>query len=213
MLSSTDGAYAAIRPTKAGQTISWYSCARFGGIREDALFDDTESTITFLIAILIAYGVVLWLGTIVWSYRDISSRTRDGWVQSVSVLIVVVFNLPGLFLYLVLRPQETLSEIYERRLEAEALTRDMAQSQPACSSCKMSVDSDYLVCPSCRTRLKEACANCARPLELSWVACPYCTASGPSTGAAKTTTAAASQPPEPAPPQAPRPPRATSTAS
>ena len=211
MLSSTDGAYAAVCLSTIGDPVSWRSCAGFGGIREDALFDDPESIITFVVAILIAYGVVLWLGTIVWSYRDISSRTRDGWVQAVSVLIVVIFNLPGLFLYLVLRPQETLSEIYERRLEAEALTRDMPPAPPACPKCKVSVDSDYLVCPKCRTRLREACANCSRPLELGWVACPYCTSPGPSASPGKA--AAASQPPKPASTQTPPPPRATSTAS
>ena len=182
-------------------------------MREDALFDDTESVITFVVAILIAYAVVLWLGTIVWSYRDIRSRTRDGWTQAVSVLIVVVFNLPGLILFLVLRPQETLSEIYERRLEAEALMRDMPQPRRDCPSCKQSVNGDYLVCPNCRTRLREACANCSRPLELGWAACPYCAAPGPSTGDGKTTTAAPSQPPRPASRQAPPPPRATLIAS
>ncbi len=178
-------------------------------MREDALFDDSESIITFVVAILIAYAVVLWLGSIVWTFRDISNRTHDGWAQSVSVLIVVVFSLPGLFLYLVLRPQETLSDIYERRLEAEALMRDMPQAQPTCPSCKQSVNSDYLVCPNCRTRLREACANCSRPLELGWAACPYCTAPGPSAGAGKSATTATSQPPRPATRQAPPPPRGT----
>ena len=173
------------------------------------MFDDAESIITFVVAILIAYSVVLWLGTIVWAYRDIRSRTHDGWTQAISVLIVVVFNLPGLFLYLVLRPQETLSDIYERRLEAEALTRDMPQPEPACPNCNQSVNGDYLVCPNCRTRLREACAHCSRPVELGWAACPYCAAPGPSAGAGKTTTATPSQPPQPASRQAPPPPRAT----
>lgn len=175
-------------------------------MREDALFDSSESIITFVVAILIAYAVVLSLGTIVWAYRDISKRTHDGWTQFVSVLIVVVFSLPGLFLYLVLRPQETLSDIYERRLEAEALMRDMPQPPLACPSCKQSVNDDYLVCPNCRTRLREACANCSRPLELGWAACPYCAAPGPSAGAAK---AATSEPPRPASGQAPPTPRMT----
>jgi RNA polymerase subunit RPABC4/transcription elongation factor Spt4 len=182
-------------------------------MREDALFDDTESIITFVVAILIAYLVILWLGSIVWTYRDISIRTHDGWTQFVSILIVVVFSLPGLLLYLVLRPQETLSEIYERRLEAEALIRDMPQPHPSCPSCKRFVEHDYLVCPNCRTRLKEACANCSRPLDLGWAACPYCTAAGPNLGTGTTTAPATSQPPRPASPQAPPPPRATSTAT
>ncbi len=173
------------------------------------MFDSTESIITFVVAILIAYAVVLSLSTIVWAYRDIRSRTHDGWTQAISVLIVVAFNLPGLILYLVMRPQETLSDVYERRLEAEALMRDMPQPQLACPSCKQSVNGDYLVCPNCRTRLREACANCSRPLELGWAACPYCASPGPSAEAGKTTPAATSEPPRPAPRRAPPTPRMT----
>ncbi|HEY8491905.1 MAG TPA: zinc ribbon domain-containing protein, partial [Dehalococcoidia bacterium] len=36
------------------------------------------------------------------------------------------------------------------------------------------VQDDFIVCPSCRTQLKEACVNCGRPLNYVWVACPYC---------------------------------------
>lgn len=140
---------------------------------------DLESLVAVLVAVLIAYAVVLWLGSIVWAYRDIRARTQDGWTQAVSVALVVVFNLPGLFLYLVLRPQETLNDAYERRMEAEAFRRDMPQPQATCPSCQQAVQQDYLVCPNCRTRLREACSNCSRALEMSWSACPYCTSPGP----------------------------------
>ncbi len=143
------------------------------------MFDSWESTVAVVVAVLIAYGVVHWLGTIVWTYRDIQSRTQDGWTQGVSTLLVVIFNLPGLFLYLVLRPQETLNDAYERRLEAEALMRDMPEPQASCPTCKRTVKHDYLVCPNCSTALKEACTNCSRPLDLSWSTCPYCASDGP----------------------------------
>ena len=156
------------------------------------MFDSWESTVAVVVAVLIAYGVVLWLGTIVWVFRDIQSRTQDGWTQAVSVLLVVIFNLPGLFLYLVLRPQETLNDTYERRLEAEALMRDMPEPQAICTTCKRNVGQDYLVCPNCSAALREACSNCSRPLELSWSTCPYCASDGPKGKASST---AASAPP------------------
>ena len=176
------------------------------------MFDSWESTVAVVVAVLIAYGVVLWLGTIVWAYRDIRSRTQDGWTQAVSVLLVVIFNLPGLFLYLVLRPQETLNDTYERRLEAEALMRDMPEPLATCPTCKRTVRQDYLVCPDCSTALKEACSNCSRPLETSWSTCPYCASDGPK-GKAKSTgesappslSTSSSEPPRAAAP----PPRAT----
>ena len=85
------------------------------------MFGSWESIATVVIVILIAYAVVLSIGAIYWTYRDVLGRTRDGWAQAVSVLLVAVFNMPGLLLYLVLRPHETLNEAYERRVEAEAL--------------------------------------------------------------------------------------------
>lgn len=142
------------------------------------MFDSWQPIFALVATILIAYAVILWLGTLVWVYRDIRERTRDTWSHTVSVLLVVIFNLPGLILYLVLRPRETLLEAYERRLETEALMGDMPERR-VCPSCQRPTRPDYLVCPYCRTGLRQACAKCSKPLELTWVACPYCSAQGP----------------------------------
>jgi len=154
-----------------------------------------ESTALLVAAILGGYAVVLWLGIIVWTYRDIRERTRDGLSQAVAVLMVVVFNIPGLFLYLVLRPSETLAEAYERRLEAQAIMRDLAEQRQTCPACQRTVKEGFLLCPYCRTRLQASCPGCAQPLALNWVVCPYCGAQGPQPEVAPT---AFAQPPLPA---------------
>ena len=141
--------------------------------------DSWQSILAVVAAILIAYAVVLWLGTLVWAYRDIRERTRDSWSHLVSLLIVVLFNLPGLVLYLVLRPRETLMEAYERRLETEALLRELPEDRGVCPRCSRVVRDEFLLCPYCRTGLREPCTGCGRALELSWAACPYCGAQGP----------------------------------
>jgi RNA polymerase subunit RPABC4/transcription elongation factor Spt4 len=143
------------------------------------MFDEWESILAVVVAILIAYGAVLWLGIIVWTYRDIRERTRDTASQVMAALLVVLFNIPGLFLYLILRPTETLTEAYERRLEGEALIRELAEHRRSCPSCQAPVREDFLLCPQCRTKLQEPCSDCGRALELSWAACPYCGAQGP----------------------------------
>jgi hypothetical protein len=160
------------------------------------MFDNWESIVALVVAVLIAYAVVLWLGTIVWTYRDIRERTADGWSQTVSLALVALFNIPGLVLYLILRPHETLTEAYERRLEAEALMRDMPDPRPTCPTCKRNLSAGFLLCPYCRTKLREPCSACARPLELNWVVCPYCAAPGPQ--------AASAPPPAPAATTQPR---------
>lgn len=134
---------------------------------------DSGSIVAIVAAVLIAYAVILWLGTVLWSYRDIRERTRDSWSQTVAVALVVLFNIPGLILYLILRPRETMVEAYERRLEAEMIMREVPETR-SCPSCMRASRDDFVLCPYCRTKLRETCTNCRRLLDLSWAACPYC---------------------------------------
>ena len=173
------------------------------------MFDDAESTITFFVAIFVALGVVLWLGIAVWAYRDIRERTRDGASQGLAVALVVLFNLPGLFLYLLLRPRETLIEAHERRLQNQALSYDLAAQPLACPSCQRPARDDFMVCPHCRAKLREPCASCERGLEPSWVACPYCGTQAPKAKASSSAAAAPAPPPLPAEERAPTAPQST----
>ncbi|MEX2158206.1 MAG: zinc ribbon domain-containing protein [Dehalococcoidia bacterium] len=140
--------------------------------------DTSQFLLSLLGAVLIAYAVILLLGMGVWAYRDIKQRTHDGWAQAFAVGMVVLFNILGLVLYLILRPNETLTETYERRLETEALLRELPE-QRACSRCDRVARDDFLLCPHCRTVLREPCLGCGRTLELEWAICPYCGAQGP----------------------------------
>lgn len=135
------------------------------------------------IAIIIgfAYLLVLWVAALVWVYRDISSRTRDAFSQTVALVLVLVFNLPGLLLYLILRPKETMADQYDRQLEAEALLHEI-QEQATCPSCRRKVEADYLACPYCRTSLRVPCESCGKALATTWVLCPYCAAPRSSVG-------------------------------
>lgn len=132
-----------------------------------------QDTVRLIAAVGIAYVAVLWLAAAVWAYRDIKSRTHDVVSQGMAVLLVGLFNLPGLLLYLILRPQETLAESYERSLEAESLLHEL-EDQRLCPSCRRRVEEDYLICPYCRVGLREPCSRCGRALSLAWSACPYC---------------------------------------
>lgn len=125
--------------------------------------------------------VLLWLAIIVWAYRDIRSRTRDPLLQVLAIFLVLMFFVPGLALYLLVRPQETVEEAYARSLEEEALLRDIGE-EGACPSCRRFVERDFLVCPFCQTPLKEQCASCERLLSFTWIACPYCGTARPSMG-------------------------------
>ena len=126
-----------------------------------------------LIFVGTAYFILLSLSLVVWTWNDVSSRSRDIFARLLSPLMVLVFNLPGLLLYFILRPQETLAEAYERELEAEALLQDMEQ-RDVCPECGYNVEPDFVVCPRCEAELRYACISCGRLLQLNWRACPYC---------------------------------------
>ena len=132
-----------------------------------------EATLRGVLIVIAVYLGALWLTLVFWTYRDIRQRTRDPIVQAIAVLLVLVFFLPGHWIYVILRPRYTLTELYERSLEEEALLQDL-EDQKACPTCKRRVMDDFLVCPSCRTQLKEPCRSCAKPLSYAWVACPFC---------------------------------------
>ncbi len=126
-----------------------------------------------LIGCTVAFVVIFWLSLIIWTFRDIRSRTQDMLSQILATVLVAIFFVGGLFIYMILRPRQTLAEIYERQLEEESLLAEMTERQ-TCSNCHARIESDFQVCPSCSQKLKRPCPKCERLLELRWSFCPYC---------------------------------------
>ncbi|MEJ5240276.1 MAG: zinc ribbon domain-containing protein [Anaerolineales bacterium] len=120
-----------------------------------------------------AFLLALWVSLIVWTYRDIRARTTDRLSHILAVLLTAILNLPGLVLYLLLRPAQTLEEAYQRSLEEEMILQAL-EAQAQCPGCERTVDAAWIICPTCRTRLKKTCPSCQRLLELAWDLCPYC---------------------------------------
>jgi RNA polymerase subunit RPABC4/transcription elongation factor Spt4 len=135
-----------------------------------------------VIALFGAFFLAFWLSLIIWTFRDVRSRSRDIFAQLLATLMVIFFNVAGLVLYFMLRPQETLAQAYEKALEEEALLQDI-EERYACPGCKKKVQPEFQICPSCHTRLKRQCPSCNRLLQLQWSICPYCgaTPSAPAT--------------------------------
>ena len=134
-------------------------------------------TLTNLIMGLSAWGaaflVALWLSLIIWIYRDIRSRARDPLLRILAIIIVALLFLPGIVIYLILRPAHTLEEEYQHTLEEEALLQSI-EDVPICPGCGRHIQSTWMVCPSCHTRLRKPCHQCRKLMELSWNLCPYC---------------------------------------
>ncbi len=137
---------------------------------------DPGSLSSFLL-VLTAFGgaflAALWIALVIWTYRDIRARARDPLVQILSALLVAVLNLPGVLVYLILRPARTLEEEYQHTLEEESLLQAL-EELPLCPGCERRVKDDWQVCPNCHTKLKKACHHCGKLMELPWNVCPYC---------------------------------------
>ena len=125
------------------------------------------------IIVAVAYLLIVWVASVVWTYRDIASRTRDPFSQTVSLIMTIAFPFVGLLVYLPTRPRQTLAESYDHQLEAEALLHEI-QEQATCPSCRRRVDDDFIACPYCRTSLRSPCESCCKALATTWVLCPYC---------------------------------------
>lgn len=126
-----------------------------------------------LVALTGAYLIVLWFALIVWTYRDIEGRSRSVFTQVFSTLLSVLFFVPGVLVYMLLRPKETLDQAFQRSLEEEYLLQDL-EELPHCPNCHRYVEDDFVLCPHCHAQLREACGNCERLVDLRWPLCPYC---------------------------------------
>lgn len=120
-----------------------------------------------------AYLLATWFVLAVWTFRDIESRSRNVVTQIFSTLLAVFFWIPGVLLYMMLRPKETLDEAYQRSLEEEYLLQDL-QELPLCPTCSHFVHDEWQLCPHCNTQLREPCDNCGHLVDLRWDICPYC---------------------------------------
>lgn len=135
------------------------------------------SFVTTIFQLLLAFGgaflIALWIGLIVWTFRDMRSRSRDVFAIILATLMVIIFGPLGLIIYFLLRPPVTLAELYERSLEEEALLQDL-EERPRCPGCSRQVRDEWILCPDCHTTLKKICPNCQNGLHLNWNVCPFC---------------------------------------
>src|SRR5213076_1347264 len=108
------------------------------------------------------YILAIYLAMVFWTVRDAQQRTENQLLPYLAGLMVVILNIFGLFLYLIVRPKETLGEAYERQLAEESLLAE-AEQRVVCPTCKERVQEEFILCPTCRTRI--------RP---EWNICPFC---------------------------------------
>lgn len=140
-----------------------------------AFFDDP--TIQLALRAIGIYIVFVWLAAAYWAYRDLQTRTANPIAPYLAAAMIILFTpifFPfGIILYRIIRPSETVAEANERALAEEAMLVEV-ESQPHCANCARRVHADWIICPTCRNRLRRVCPNCSRLVELDWSLCAWC---------------------------------------
>jgi RNA polymerase subunit RPABC4/transcription elongation factor Spt4 len=125
---------------------------------------------------IVVYLVVLWLASAYWVFRDMQQRTENAILPYLAASLVIVF-LPvfplAIFVYKIVRPHEKIGEVYERNLAEEALLAEV-EAIKSCPNCARRVNDEWIICPTCRTRLNRVCPNCSRLVGLDWSLCAWC---------------------------------------
>ena len=139
-----------------------------------AYFGISNNGVNLAINLLILFLAIIWLAMIYWTRADAKRRIADP-VLVLCATASALFPFVGTIVYMIVRPPEYLEDLRERELEMQAAEARLAQlSYYACQHCGQEVEKDYLICPSCHSRLRDPCASCQRPLEMLWTVCPYC---------------------------------------
>lgn len=125
------------------------------------------------------YLVLVWLACAFWVFQD--SRRRQShlatpYLAAAAIVLASPLIFPlALIVYRIVRPGQTRSEARQQRLEDRLADLDL-QALAGCPDCGTWVEENWLVCPSCRTRLAHRCVECGRSMRLDWSVCAWCAA-------------------------------------
>lgn len=133
----------------------------------------TDSPVDIGVRIVIAYLLIVWLATVIWTVRDVTNRTGNILTQVFSILLIVLLTpILGLPLYLLIRPQTTLAEKY---YEDVGLAEDECL---VCPDCEGEIREGQRFCPHCGSELLAVCPDCGASKEKEWKFCPECGSDG-----------------------------------
>ena len=137
------------------------------------LINTIATVVGVLVAVVGAFIFAFWVALGLWTFNDIRSRTRDWLAILLACVLTLIFPIVGWVLYLMIRPKETLAEVYDRALEEEALLREIEETV-ACPTCGVPAKENWVYCPNCHTQLQHSCPTCGNLVRNEWEICVYC---------------------------------------
>jgi hypothetical protein len=123
------------------------------------------------------YLIILWLAGAYWAFRDMQQRTENPILPYVAASFIIIFTpifFPlAIFVYKIIRPHEKIGEVDERNLAEAALLAEV-EAIHSCPTWARRVNDEWILCPTCRSRLNRVCPNCSRLVGLDWSLCAWC---------------------------------------
>jgi RNA polymerase subunit RPABC4/transcription elongation factor Spt4/low affinity Fe/Cu permease len=127
--------------------------------------------------LLAIYLIVIWLASAYWGFRDMQQRSDNPilpyLVAAGIILFTPIFFILAVWIYKIVRPHEKIGEVWERNLAEEALLNEV-ESIHHCPGCDRTINDEWIICPTCRTRLNRVCPNCSRLVGMDWSLCAWC---------------------------------------
>ena len=119
-------------------------------------------TLKNVIIFSLLYFFVIWISLLVWVIKDITNRTDKVYLQVIWILTILIFTPLGIFLYLLIRPHNTLFEQYYLEVEKnlECLSEDVVEKIGKknlniinCENCNSEISEEFKYCPYCKTKI------------------------------------------------------------
>jgi len=125
--------------------------------------------------ILLFAFVIFWIVVLDWIWADSGERTSSKRSRILYVILATVFNVFGWLIYLIIRPSQTIEEIYWADLERRYLKYETSELGD-CPKCGTQLYPGYLYCPNCDYKLKRKCPSCGVYVDKTSNFCPFCSA-------------------------------------
>jgi len=121
--------------------------------------------------LLIALGI-FWIVVLYWVWLDSGDRTSSTGARVGYVLLTLCLSIPGLIIYLLIRPPQTIEEIYWADLERRYLKYETSELGD-CPRCGTQLFPGFKYCPNCRLLLKVKCPSCEVEMDKYYQYCPH----------------------------------------
>lgn len=117
--------------------------------------------------------ILFWLVLVGWVWIDSGERTSKNSVRFVYVALALILNIPGLIIYLIVRPSETIEQIYWADLERRYLKYETSELGD-CPKCGHQLLPGFVFCSNCGHEIKKRCPKCGVLINKDHKYCEHC---------------------------------------